>query len=84
MLAISVDDEKTVREFADSLKASYPMLSDQNREVSKAYGVLDPGGHVDRRTTFVIDRQGVIRKIDEGTAALDPNGVVSFCNLLKR
>ena len=83
MLAISVDDPKTVREFAQSLGASYPLLSDEQREVSKAYGVLDPSGRIDRRVTFVVDREGVIRKIDQGMDAIDPSGVVKFCNVLK-
>jgi thioredoxin-dependent peroxiredoxin len=84
VLAISVDDRKTVREFAEALGASYPLLADETREVSKAYGVLDPSGRIDRRVTFVVDREGVIRKVDEGTAAVDPSGVVKFCNALKR
>jgi peroxiredoxin Q/BCP len=82
-LAISVDDRKTVRKFANALGASYPLLSDETREVSKAYGVLDPRG-IDRRVTFVVDREGVIRKIDEGASAIDPSGVVQFCSVLKR
>jgi peroxiredoxin Q/BCP len=84
VVAISVDDRKTVREFADALGASYPLLSDETREVSKAYGVLDPSGRIDRRVTFVVDREGVIRKVDEGAAAIDPSGVVKFCSVLKR
>jgi thioredoxin-dependent peroxiredoxin len=84
VLAISVDDRKTVREFAEALGASYPLLADETREVSKAYGVLDPSGRIDRRVTFVVDREGVIRKVDEGTAAVDPSGVVNFCSALKR
>ena len=79
VVAISVDDAKTVREFAQALGASYPVLSDEKREASKAYGVLDPSGRVDRRVTFVVDQGGVIRKIDEGAAAIDPSGVVTFC-----
>jgi peroxiredoxin Q/BCP len=83
VLAISVDDRKTVREFAEALGASYPLLSDEKREVSRAYGVLDPSGRVDRRVTFVVDREGIIRKVDEGTDAIDPSGVVKFCSALK-
>jgi peroxiredoxin len=83
VVAISVDDAKTVREFAESLGASYPLLSDETREVSKRYGVLDPGGRVDRRVTFVVDRDGIIRKIDAGSDAVDPAGVVKFCQLMK-
>jgi peroxiredoxin Q/BCP len=81
-VAISTDDAKTVREFAQALGASYTMLSDEKREVSKAYGVLDPGGRVARRVTFVVDRKGIVRKIDSGSAALDPAGVVTFCGVL--
>ena len=58
------------------------MLADEKREVSKAYGVLDPGGRVARRATFVVDRDGVVRKIDTGSEALDPGGVVQFCSAL--
>jgi len=83
VVAISVDDPKTVRDFAAALKATYPLLSDESRDVSKAYGVLDPGGRVARRVTFVLDRDGVVQKIDEGAAAMDPSGVVKFCNLQK-
>ena len=82
MIAISTDDRKTVREFAQALGASYTMLADETREVSKSFGVLDPGGRVARRMTFVVDRQGVIRKIDAGSDALDPAGVVKFCSLV--
>lgn len=81
-MAISTDDPKTVREFAAAIGASYPLLADEKREVVKAYGVLDPDGLSARRVTFVIDRLGVVRKIDEGAAALDPSGVVGFCSLL--
>ena len=84
MVAISVDDAKTVREFAEALGASYPLLSDESREVSKRYGVLDPSGRVDRRVTFVVDREGIVRKIDSGSDAVDPAGVVTFCRLMKK
>jgi peroxiredoxin len=83
VIGISVDDPATVRDFAKALGVSYPLLSDEKREVSKAYGVLDPSGRVARRTTFVVDKEGVIRKIDEGAAALDPAGVVAFCQKKK-
>jgi peroxiredoxin len=84
MMGISVDDPKTVAEFAKSLGADYPLLSDEKREVAKLYGVLDPGGQRARRTTFVVDRAGIVAKIDEGSAALDPAGVVTFCSLKKK
>ena len=84
ILAVSVDDPKTVAEFAKEIGADYALLSDEKRDVSKLYGVLDPGGQRARRTTFVVDQGGVVQKIDEGSAALDPAGVVTFCSLHKK
>jgi peroxiredoxin len=84
VLAISVDDPKTVAAFAKDIGADYSLLSDDKREVAALYGVLDPGGQRARRTTFVVDRDGVVQKIDEGSAALDPAGVISFCSLKKK
>jgi peroxiredoxin len=79
-----VDDPETVRKFAESIGASYPLLSDATHEVSKAYGVLDPSGRVDRRVTFVVDSSGIIRKVEEGSAAVEPGGVVTFCKRIER
>ena len=83
VLGVSVDSLWSHRAFAEKFGISYPLLSDETREVSKRYGVLDPGGRVDRRVTFVIDREGIVRKIDSGSEAVDPGGVVKFCSLMK-
>ena len=37
-----------------------PLLSDPEKEVADAYGVVGPGGYV-RRAIFLVDREGVIR-----------------------
>ena len=41
------------------------MLSDPDGSVARKYGVLDPGGKYALRVTFVIDDQGVLRKVVE-------------------
>ena len=84
VMGISTDDPKTVAEFAEALKAEYALLSDEKKQVSKDYGVLDPGGRVAQRTTFVLDRDGVVTRIDQGAAAMDPAGVIKFCGLKKK
>jgi len=38
-----------------------PMLSDINRELSEALGILDKTAGVAQRATFIVDPQGVIR-----------------------
>jgi peroxiredoxin len=61
---------------------TFPLLSDFKREVSKAYGVLDEVNFVARRTTFVVDKDGMIRHIEQGSSAIDPTGAYQACSLL--
>lgn len=61
----SVDDPETNKKFAESLELDYPILSDPEKKVATAYGVLPEGRAVPIRWTFYIDKEGVIRHIDK-------------------
>ena len=61
---VSLDDPEKNREFADSLGASFVLLSDPKGRSARAYDVLALGGLYARRVTFYIDGEGVIREID--------------------
>ena len=37
-----------------------------------------------RRTTFVVDKEGIIRHIDKDQAAIDPSGAHAMCSLLEK
>ena len=67
--AASVDDAETNRKFAESLSLNYPILSDPDKSVSTAYGVLNDSGKFARRWTFYIDKEGKIAKIDKEVKA---------------
>jgi alkyl hydroperoxide reductase subunit AhpC len=54
------------------------------RKVSASYGVLLPERGFANRVTYVIDVDGTIRNIDEGTAALDPTGAETACKRAKK
>ena len=57
------------------------MLSDfAKREVAAAYGVLIPSAGVANRSTFVIDKEGKITYIEEGSSAIDPTGAADACS----
>ena len=43
----------------------YPILSDPDKDVAKAYGVVHEGRAVPERWTFYIDKEGVIKSIDK-------------------
>jgi len=50
--------------FAESVGADYPILSDPQREVATAYGVVDGSRKVPRRWTFYVGPEGKILHID--------------------
>ena len=52
----------SIKEFINDYNLNFPLLSDEKKEVSKAYGVLNTIG-LDSRITFIIDKQGKIANI---------------------
>ena len=68
----SVDPVELNTKFAESLKADYPILSDPDKSVATAYGVLNARGMANR-WSFYIDKDGKIasieKKIDTKNAA---------------
>lgn len=63
MYTASLDSVKALADFATAQKAPYQMLSDPDGSVAAKYGVLDPSGKYAQRVTFVLDEQGVVRKV---------------------
>jgi peroxiredoxin len=63
VLAISTDPTYSLRVFADADGLNFPLLSDfwPHGAVARAYGVFDPERGVARRSSFVVDRSGVVR-----------------------
>lgn len=61
LLAISGDSPFCHRAFADANGFPFPLLSDVHRKVISTYGVLDQERNVAYRSTFVIDRNGILR-----------------------
>src|SRR5439155_17571525 len=75
VFGISTDNTPSQKEFAAKTNASFPLLSDfAKREVSTAYGVLIQAAGVANRATFVVDKEGKIAYIEEGSTAIDPTG----------
>ena len=62
--AASIDRESTNRRFAESLELDYPILSDPDRGVARAYGVLRKLGMHAARATFYIGKDGTILDVD--------------------
>ena len=87
VLGISADDVDRQAKFREKFELNMPLLSDPERKVASAYGVYKQKDMYGRkvmgieRTTFIIGKDGLIKKIfpkvkvdghvDEVLAALD-------------
>jgi peroxiredoxin len=83
ILGMSVDSTWANAAFADKLGVKFAILSDASREISKSYGVWNERQLVSNRTTFVIDKNGIVQKEFMAQEALDPNKSLEACALLK-
>ncbi len=69
VVGISADPSESHRKFADKHGLDFPLLSDAANRVTRRYGVYKKKSLYGRefmgieRTTFLIDRKGVIRKV---------------------
>jgi peroxiredoxin 2/4 len=61
VLGVSVDSIDSHRSWADELGGlNYPLLSDEDKTLSRVYGVLEDKEGVSLRATFIINPAGVI------------------------
>jgi peroxiredoxin Q/BCP len=65
------EGDKGNKAFAESLKLDYPILSDPDKKVAEAYGVVHDGRPFPERWTFYIDKEGVIKFIDQKVSPKD-------------
>ena len=84
MLGISLDSRDKNRKFAVETNASFPLLCDTQKQVAKSYGALNFTRLFANRITFVIDKDGIIRHIEEGDAAIDHSGALQTCGLPRK
>lgn len=63
VLGISTATVGTHREFAEACGASFSLLADEGGRVRKMYDVQPSMWLIPGRTTFVVDKQGVVRHV---------------------
>jgi peroxiredoxin len=76
--------------FAKQIDIKFPLLSDMNKRMLTAYGILK-GYDVQnetyqwaQRANIVIDKNGIIQHIEEGDSAVNPNNALSVCTELHK
>ena len=90
VFGISNDSPAANAAYARQIDVHFPLLSDQNARVLRQYGVplrLKQVGATSyelvQRATFLIDKQGIIRRVELGQDAVDPSKTVTACSLLE-
>jgi len=69
ILGVSTDDLRSHGKFTANYSLNFPLLSDADKKVTTEYGVYKDKSLYGRlgmgteRTTFVIDKEGVVRKV---------------------
>lgn len=69
LIGVSADSQKRQANFAEKNKLSYPLIADEDKTIIEAYGVWGPKKFMGReydgihRTTFIIDKKGIIEDI---------------------
>ena len=73
VLGVSADDEASHKAFAEKYTLPFSLLADPQGTIIEAYGVKRPMVTFAKRVTFVIDKQGTVRKVftDVDTAGHD-------------
>ena len=64
VLGVSLDSPEKHAEFAAANELPYPLISDGNAGIAKAYGVSRLGGWLPtKRVTFVIGKDGIVKRV---------------------
>jgi peroxiredoxin Q/BCP len=70
-IGISADQVDRQAAFAEKHDFDYPLVSDPDRAVAKAYGVKRPGPLMNARATFVIAQDGTVAEVIKSEVNMD-------------
>jgi peroxiredoxin len=84
VFGVSVDSTWANKAFREQVGVEFPILSDAKKDYTRQLGILDENSGMARRTTFVVDANGILQHIDQASAAMDPSGAVGMCSMLKK
>lgn len=63
ILGVSLDSVQSHDRFTKKYELPFPLISDKEKRIAKAYGVLKDAGLSTNRVTFIIDKNGKVAKI---------------------
>ncbi|MGA2459814.1 MAG: peroxiredoxin [Candidatus Bathyarchaeia archaeon] len=63
IIGVSLDSIEDHRRFMEKYELPFPLISDKNKRIATAYGVIKDTGTSTNRVTFIIDKKGKIVKV---------------------
>lgn len=63
IIGVSLDSIQSHGRFASKFGLSFPLISDKEKRIANAYGVLKDTGTSTSRVTFIIDKSGKVAKV---------------------
>jgi peroxiredoxin Q/BCP len=63
VLGVSTDTQAAHVKFKEKYDLPFMLLADPDQQTGEAYGVSKEGGRTFERSTFVIDADGIVRKV---------------------
>ena len=85
-MGISADLPERNRAWAEDLRLPFRLLSDldPSGKIGRRYGVWDDVWGLERRATFLVDKQGNIRHVSLQSLALDGQDILEALAKLRR
>ncbi len=85
VIGVSTDNTPSLKYWAENvIKPEFTFASDfATRKAARDYGVLMEARGIANRATFVIDPDGKIDHIEEGSSAIDISGALNACSRKK-
>ena len=85
-MGISADLPERNRAWAEDLRLPFRLLSDldPSGKIGRLYGVWDDLWGLERRATFLVDKQGIIRHVSLQSLALDGQDILEALARLRR
>jgi len=63
VVGVSLDSVDSHKKFTSKYNLPFPLISDKEKRIAQAYGVLKETGTSASRVTFIIDRAGKVAKV---------------------
>ena len=63
IIGVSLDSVESHKKFASKYHLPFPLISDKEKRIANAYGVLKETGTSASRVTFIIDKAGKVARV---------------------